>query len=581
MNYCKYYFCSLVILLQSLTLVKAQELEVTPSPTATPVETIVDEIIEEVSDVTEPTVTPTETIIAEETPVPEPTLTPIPTTLPTPVTELTPLATPTPVPTLEPTANPIEEEFAINNPQFPGVANGPTFALWNNNLDIINVAEMINGGGNLFEGAISVFSDNGIFSAQTGSFVFTNASSHVPIPQLQIPYGTAQINLIPSSSTQSPSSFFDGVLAQYRFAPDSDEVEFSKFAPYTQAVGGKKYMTYVTFQPSFNLAELENEVTVWAEVTNLDTSSAKAFTVNIYNTTGDLVSMEAFSIPPMGRFDVQAGHVIPGPANQGLVEVVPQDLNAPYITQLSRYGGDSPAGINPSTYSFGTSSVGNIGYNTEIVAPVSSGGQAQNWLIVSNTASVPTSVSVEFLDYNQNVVQSSTENIAAKAQVTFNADSLYPGGSSGLVRVTPLGNEAIIADSMFYFFKPSGSLSAAYITHAEPNYAMPRFGGFNSFLDQQNWIKLYNDSSSAQTVSINVTELSAVSPAALIGSSTIVLQPKTGIDAELTATLGIAISEDTFGVVELNSNSDSIFAQLLRIRVKNGYIDVAEGVPLR
>jgi len=465
---------------------------------------------------------------------------------------------------------------SLTNPVFPGVANGPTYFLWNNNLDMMNVSEMVNGGGVFFDSVISVFSDTGNFEGEFAGWLQPDGANHAVIPQSSAPYGIGRMDLVPAGSANT----FDGLLAQYRFAPDGNELEFAKFSPYIQATSGTKYVSYNTFQPSLNPAELGNEVTSWVEVANPD-PAPKSFTVNLYDTLGNLVSSQALSVPAMGRFDVQGGHITPGAANQGLVEVIPSDPNAPFITQVSRYGGDAPAGVAPASFSFASTSVGNDGFTSEIVAPVSSGGGAQNWVIVTNTASTATSVLVEFLDYSANIVQSSTVNIAGMAQATFNADSLFPGGASGLVRITPQGTEPIIADSTFFFFKADGSISSAYITHAEPNYSVPKHGTFNTFLGQQNWLKLYNDSTSTQTVTINVNQLGIANPAVPLGSTTVTLAPGQGIDAELEATLGFNIPDNTYGTVEVDSTGNGIFAQILRLRLLNGFIDLAEGIPVR
>ena len=261
--------------------------------------------------------------------------------------------------------------------------------------------------------------------------------------------------------------------------------------------------------------------------------------------------------------------------------MIPVNPTEPFITQVSRYGGDSVAGVAPQSFSFATASVGSDGFTSEIVAPVSSGGGAQNWVVVTNTAGVATTALVEFLNYNANVVQSSTITLAANGQATFDAASLFPGGTSGVVKVTPQGAEAIIVDSMFYFFKADGSVSAAYISQAEPNYSTPKYGSYNTFLGQQNWLKLYNDNTVPVTVTISVNQLGLIAPAVPLGSTTITLAPMSGVDAELQATLGFAIPADTFGTVEVSASSNDVFAEILRLRNFGGFIDLAKAVPVR
>lgn len=468
--------------------------------------------------------------------------------------------------------------YEIISPDFPGVANGPVYFFWNTFLKITNIASMHNGGGSLYDSVITTFSRVGNFVVQYGTWLYPNGNSDVILKGLPAnSYGIGRMDVVPDNW----ASTYDGLIAQYRFASNGREVEFAKFSPLIQSSTGTKYIIYNTYQPSMRSAQINNQVTNWVEVGNPDTVLEKSFTVNIYNTSGSLVSSRSFSVPRLGRFDVQGGHSIPGAFNQGLIEVIPTDSTAPFITQVSRYGADAPVNRIPSTYSFATSSVGNNGYTTEIMAPVSSGGGAQNWVVVTNTASVGTTVLVEMLDYYQNTVMSNTFSISAKAQLTINAHALFPGGSSGVVKVTPLGSEAIIADSMFYFYKPDGSVSSAYVSHAEPNYSSPKYGTYNSYLGQQNWLKLFNNSNAPVNVTINVRKFGIMMPATDIGSATITLQAKSGMDAELATTLGFAILADTYGTVEISTSSPGVFAQMLRVKRYNGYFDIAASIPIR
>ena len=66
-----------------------------------------------------------------------------------------------------------------------------------------------------------------------------------------------------------------------------------------------------------------------------------------------------------------------------------------------------------------------------------------------------------------------------------------------------------------------------------------------------------------------------------LGSTSVTLAPGQGIDAELEATLGFSLPDNTYGTVEVTSTGDPVFAEVLRVRTLNGYIDLAEGIPVR
>ena len=114
-----------------------------------------------------------------------------------------------------------------------------------------------------------------------------------------------------------------------------------------------------------------------------------------------------------------------------------------------------------------------------------------------------------------------------------------------------------------------------------PNYSTPRYGSYNTFLGFSNWLRLFNDNPIPATITVTVAELGNASPATPLGSTSIVLQPFSGVDAELISTLGLSIPADTYGTVKVESTINGVFAEMLRLKDLNGVIDIAASSPVR
>ena len=111
---------------------------------------------------------------------------------------------------------------------FPGVATGPTHFFWNTNLGIMNIASMFNGGGSFFDSVITTFSNDGAFNNQTGTWIFPDGNSDVVLGGLPAnSFGIGQMDLVPTDSADA----YDGLIAQYRFAPDGNCLLYTSPSP--------------------------------------------------------------------------------------------------------------------------------------------------------------------------------------------------------------------------------------------------------------------------------------------------------------------------------------------------------------
>ena len=120
----------------------------------------------------------------------------------------------------------------------------------------------------------------------------------------------------------------------------------------------------------------------------------------MYDLNGALLSSRDITLTPLRRFDVQTGWADPGPGFIGSVEVVPANPDSPYLAQLYYYGSDNSIANNSATFSYaaGENTQGGISYRTYV--PVSTQGDALNFLVVTNTDDVPQEVRAWFIFTN-------------------------------------------------------------------------------------------------------------------------------------------------------------------------------------
>jgi hypothetical protein len=262
-----------------------------------------------------------------------------------------------------------------------------------------------------------------------------------------------------------------------------------------------------------------------------------------------------------------------------LVELIPEDQSSPYLAQLYHYSADHPIAVTAASYSFAAGATTRAGVNFTQLAPISSGGQGQNWLVVANTGLAATDVNLEFIDNSGAIDQTMNIALGARSQQHININAILPSGQSGVARIKPQGDGRVIAKSMVYFLDGGGKVTAAYGAPARPLFGGSQFSGYNTFMAQFNWLKLFNTTGSAAEAGIEVYSLSGN----LLGSAVVSLPGGGGYDLELRS-LGLELPSDHYGLISVRPQvSGSVFAELLRVKPwrQSPGIDLAKSLPLR
>lgn len=455
--------------------------------------------------------------------------------------------------------------------------------VWNSFLDQLNINVLINNGTTPLDIALTLLDLNGVALSTSNFTIPPKGEFDVILNDLTgyspDTYGSVKLEF--DDSTNS----LEGHSALYRLDPNGaatdTAVEFSFINSFENAQQGNSYAFFNTMQQNGS-----NTILQWLQIINSDASSAQTFTVNQYDLVGTLINTVNLSIPANGRRDIQGGHEIPGANQVGLIEIVPQDQNSNYLASIFRYGLGVDlntitfAGALPFDFAHGDTS--RAGISQPIITPISRGANAQNWLVVGNTGTSTALVDVEVFTNSSGLVQTfSNVALGAKAQSHILMNDFLQPGESGLAKITPQSGATIVARGDNYFLDPLGEVTTAYTSKVRLFSGGEHDSGYNTYLGQFNWLKLFNTSTSP--VDINVEVYDGITGGTL-GSQNLTLSAQRGIDLELVQSLNFNIPADNYGLVRVTPNVPGVVSsEALRIRQTNipGEYDIIKGLFLR
>lgn len=460
---------------------------------------------------------------------------------------------------------------AVRAQRFVSQLSNPVYALWNGYLNMVNILELTNTSQDTISITVTMYDIEGQAGEPLAVELAGQGQRDLILNDLPVfardSYGIVKIS--------GGEGSLDGRAAFYRYAAGSSDYEFAFYLPFENVLSGTNYVSFNTYQPSTNGAEQNNQVSNWLSIVNLNSSEARSFTVSSYDQTGQLLASRAVAVPAFGRRDIDGGHGF-GPGLVGLQEIRAQDAESPYLAQLVRYGANAPAGEVPLSYSFAFPLLVRPGGTAVQWVPISSGAGGVNWVEVVNTANQTLNAQVSFYDNQGNELLGSSGafSLAAHAQRHLSASSVLAAGGSGAAKIETANCGEIIAQSMFYFFAPSGSVSAMYGSQSGTSTNGPLTGSWNLFLGMNNWLRLFNTGENQDTLQLTISNNGQQSV------KTITLNAMTGTDLGLHQTTVYGTSLDNYGLVSVNGNS--LTAELLRLRpASGGGIDFAAPVKMR
>ena len=454
------------------------------------------------------------------------------------------------------------------------ILTSPAYMIWNGYFEQTNILELSNTSSQSTNLSVQLLNINGSTLDTFNFSLAANSKLDILANALQgfgqNTYGIIRIDFDRPNSITGNSAF-------YRTKTNSTEIDFSINRPIENGMLGNSYVFFNTLQPSLNIQDKDNIVPNWIQVINLDQTSSKSFILKKYSLSGSLLEQGTFSIPAKGRRDISGGHHL-AQQQVGLIEIIPVDSQSPYIAQLFHYSYNSIAGVNPQSFSFALGEAARKGLYTEQILPISNGAGAQNWVAIANTSNSAETVSIKVKPNSGTIINNQLVSIPAHGQYHFLASSMLSNGESGIVSFEGQTNKKLIGNSRSYYYDNQNRVTAANLTENKLALGSTLTTSFNTFINQQNWLRLFNSGTTSSTIQIEAFNSSG----SLIATRNFNLAASSGQDLELTTSLGIPLNNNTYGIIKLHTNSSSkVSGDLLRFIFRDNKVDFAKPIPLQ
>ncbi|MCB0323433.1 MAG: CHRD domain-containing protein [Bdellovibrionales bacterium] len=450
----------------------------------------------------------------------------------------------------------------------------PIRVLWNGFIGILNIAALLNRSEQAVPVTLRLHDITGAIVHEEQRTLAARGETDIIINDLP-GFQAESFGLLTIDVADEHQDAIDGQIFYYRNGQTGD-YEFTFGVPFMPPTRGTSAVGFNTFNPSRNPTESQDLVAQWLALVNLDATTTRSFTVRRVDQAGSVLGEQTVAVSPLGRVDLEAGHVFPGPDRVGAHFIVPESDDVPYLAQLYRYGGNAPAGFSPTQYRFAFPLLAKAGSGQPQFAPISRGGGAENWVEVLNTLDEPITASVAVYDTAGTLLSEQSVPLEARAQQHINAGQFLPEGGSGYVRASGSKSGSLVGQSMFYFRDvTSGSVTAMYGSPLREQHGSEVYGSYNLFLGMSNWLKINNTSDSTIVATVSVYP-----PTGSPNVRMVELAPRAGVDLGLHESQ-FGTAPDSFGLVQVETNGSAL-TEVLRLRMTtSGAVDFAAPTPMR
>ncbi|HMO16454.1 MAG TPA: Ig-like domain-containing protein [Oligoflexia bacterium] len=453
--------------------------------------------------------------------------------------------------------------------------SSPNYTLWNSFLGMINILELTNSSANDINVNVEFYSIQGLLEYQANVRVPANNQFDLIVNEfpgfIADSYGVIKLEF------EGP---LDGRMMYYRprAASFGVDYDYAYGVPLADATFGTSAVGFNTYQPSLKPGEENNLVANWLSIVNLD-PRAQRYLIFTYDASGTLIMRREVEVPSFGRSDIDGGHDVAGPGVVGYHKIVPRNVTAQYIAQITRFGGNAPAGFAPSEFKFALPLIARLGQSDPIFLPISRKFGETNWIEVVNILDQPVGATINYYASDGRVLESVEALIPANAQLHFHASSHLQEGGSGFAMIVPREHFSLVAQSMGYLRESQGgSVTSVYGSQARRAVPCVQTGSYNLYLGMQNWLLVGNPTNEVVQATLRLTGPS------MITDKVISLSPKSSqlIPIHDNATYNTA--PDTYGLLAVYPKVESVrlFTEVIRVRYRaDGTPDFSVPIPVR
>ena len=345
------------------------------------------------------------------------------------------------------------------------------------------------------------------------------------------------------------------------YSPSSQgDHDFAYTIPFNEAKRGLTSVHYNTFPTSAN-GSSQN----WLALATLDSAKSEFF-LKSYDSAGVLIQDKKITLGGSGAFlylprvDLDGGHGIFGQNQIGMHVLEPADPSIPYIAQFSRYLFDSngiPSAAMDTPVTNAT--------RGESWLNISRSANGENWLEISNPFGHKIDVELTFYSSIGLILGEEALTLSPHSQKHVFANSFLEPGQTGSVKITTSSpNDLYMVNGMNYYRDSSNTVQAMYNFQSKQAQSFWQ-GSYNTFLGQQNWIRLINTSPHVMWVDFLLMGPPGVAP------SEIYFVPALGtLDLEVKSIFpasGRTVQSNNYGLIYMQaSNLTELVATTLRVR---------------
>ncbi len=449
----------------------------------------------------------------------------------------------------------LEIEFgsiAVDRGSIPQIPSDSWYSTWNGFLSLTNIIELVN------RSTEANTVDIKLRDIQ-GNIIESRSYNLAPSAQFDVilnewsnfekdSYGTVEI-----SSTE----LIDGRLSLYSI--QNGIHNFSTTIPFLKSIKDITNVTFNTYYP--NQLSVYDHVINYLTLVNLDDVS-KSFRVVTFNEFGEVVKQRLVSIPANSRHDVEAGHESMDLARTGSHKIIPEDLNSPYLSYISRYGFGGPEQNNLSV-TFASVQLAEAASGSNKANTFLSKNDGYTYLEIFNSNSANTKFRVKLFAPDSSLISDNQYSLEGYKQVHLSLTSELNalGLETGSFVIEPEDTESLNTQLYVYEFSnefdgyvPGSVVTANLALQNISNTQNSIYNSFNLFLNAQNYLLLSNYSDTNEVIQVSHDDI-LINNYRLLPNQTIML--------DLREIEFFSDRDSTYGALKLNA-SGQIGASLIR-----------------
>ena len=352
----------------------------------------------------------------------------------------------------------------------------------------------------------------------------------------------------------------DGRMVYYKPVDSiGSTYEFAFAMPFLNGSKGTQFVTFNTYQPSFDISDSNNIVANWIQLTNLENYPQTGKMFFHAQDSALLAEPLSVSLAAGARQDFSAHQF--GKNLVGIVKWQADNSEAKFQMRNVRYIYDNPRADNSFDSAFQLEAASGSG---ELLSAPLDTKDASAIVEIANTRSHEQYVAARFYNKDGVMLIEKAYNLAPYASVHVIADDIL-NGKSGSVQVQGSAAEGVLAIVMQYGRTQTGAMRYIYGTLAQQALGLSLRSSYNTFLNQSCNLLLVNSEGVSNQASISMLRFDGKQ---VLYDLSISIPAHGLVDYNLCDN----DSHNVYGTVTINaSKNNSIFTSIVRLGQNDEY----------